>query len=113
MLPTFANQTVRIVRPGTKEVRGVPVFDWDNTTEHDVTKCSVQPASTSRNFASARVLNIQDAYTLYAQPGADIQAGDRVEVNGKTYSVDGDAEVWRSPTGRVSNVQFLLRRWEG
>lgn len=113
MLPSFAKQTVTVIRPGTKTARGVEVYDWTTATTHTVANVSVQPASTSRNFASARVLNIEDAHTLYANPGADIQPGDRIEANGKVYEIDGDVEIWTSPTGRVSNLQFTLRRWAG
>lgn len=113
MLPSFARESVTVSHPGTKTVRGVTVPDWTKATETTVTGCSVQPASTSRNFASARVLNIQDAFTLYAPPNAAIQPGDRVECSHGTFEVDGYPEPWTSPTGRVSHVQFTLRRWEG
>lgn len=113
MLPTFARETVTIIHPGTMADRGVTVPDWEHATRSTVAGCSVQPAGTSRTFASARVLNIQDAYTLYAPPGAPIVPGDRVECSAGRFETDGAPEIWTSPTGKVSHVQWTLRRWEG
>ena len=87
MLPTFARETVTIIHPGTMQDRGVIVPDWEHATRSTVAGCSVQPAGTSRTFASARVLNIQDAYTLYAPPGAPIVPGDRKVKNANFFPV--------------------------
>lgn len=113
MLPSFAREVITVERPGTKSDRGVMVPDWTVATVRTVGGCSVQPASTSRNFASARVLNVSDAWTLYAPPNADIRPGDRITCRAGVFETDGAAEAWDSPTGRVSNIQFSLRRWEG
>lgn len=113
MLPSFARETVTVIHPGTTTDRGTTVPDWSTATETPVTGCSVQPAGTSRNFASARVLSVQDAYTLYAPPGAPIAPGDRIRCKAGTFETDGAPEIWDSPTGRVTHVQWTLRRWEG
>ena len=113
MLPSFARETVTITRPGTKTERGVAIPDWEHATCSKVAGCSVQPAGSSRNFTSARVLAIEDGYTLFAPPGADIRPGDRVTCEAGTFETDGAPEIWRSPTGLVSHIQFALARWEG
>lgn len=113
MLPSFARETITRIRPATKTSRGVAVPDWEHASSATIAGCSVQPAGSSRNFTSARVLALEDAYTLFAPPGADIRPGDRVACEAGTFETDGAPEIWKSPTGRVSHIQFTLRRWEG
>ena len=111
-LPGWASQTVTIIHPGVKTSRGSEIKDWDNVTTAVVSKCSVQPASTSLT-QDGRVQGIYDGATAYLPPGTDIREGDRVVYNGLTYVVDGTPRAWRSATGLTSNVQVNLKRWSG
>ena len=112
MLPSWAKQTVTIIRPGTKIQRGSEVPDWDNATSFDVGGCSVQPASTSLS-QDGRVLGIFDGETCYMPPGTDVREGDRIVHDGNTYTVNGTPRRWQSATGLASHVQVNLQRWGG
>ena len=106
-LPSWASQTITVIRPGVKVERGSQMRDWDNVLEFDVSGCSIQPASTSL------VLGIEDGMTGFLPLNTDIREGDRVSFEGQTYELTGTPRVWHSATGRASYVQIGLRRWSG
>ena len=113
-LPSWANDSVTRIRPGTKESRGSTVPDWssDNVIEKTITGCSVQPATTTLS-QDGRVLGITDTWTCFFPPEADVAAGDKIRWNGKDYQLMGEPRIWTSPTGMVSSIQASLERWEG
>lgn len=113
MLPSFCNQTVTRIRPGTKESRGSTIPDWseDKISTKSITGCSVQPASTSLS-EDGRVLGISDLYTLFAPPDADIQAGDRISFDSKVYEIDGDVRV-QPAASMLQHIQVTLRCYHG
>ena len=111
-LPSWANDTVTRIRPGTIERRGSIEPDWGHATEAEISGCSMQPGSTTLSM-DGRVLGISDGYTCFFPPGADVQAGDRIRYEGATYTIMGDIRPWKSPTGLVSNLQAQLERWSG
>ena len=111
MLPSFCNDTVVRIRPATTESRGSTIFDWSNATVKEIRGCSMQPASTSLS-QDGRVLGIQDEYTLFAPPEADIEAGDRIRFKDKVYTIQGDVRVQPS-AGRLEHIQVTLRRYSG
>ena len=112
MLPSFCNQIVTRIRPSTVDSRGSTIFDWTNVNLLDIGGCSMQPASTSLT-EDGRVLGISDLYTLFAPPDADIEAGDRIQFNGKVYEINGDVRVQPSATGHLDHIQVTLRRYHG
>lgn len=114
MLPSFCNQSVTRIRPGTTTSRGSTIPDWstDKISTKVINGCSMQPASTSLS-EDGRVLGISDLYTLFAPPDADIQAGDRVQFNSKTYEIDGDVRIQPSATGTLDHINITLRRYHG
>lgn len=112
MLPSWANDTVTRVRPGTKDSRGSLIPDWSKATSLSITGCSMQPAGTSLS-QDGRVLAVSDGYTCYFPPGSDVIAGDKIQYDGKDYQIIGEPRVWNSPTGRVSSIQAQLERWTG
>lgn len=112
MLPSFCRDTVTRIRPGTKELRGSTVPDWSTVTTADIIGCSMQPAATSLS-QDGRVLGISDTYTLFAPPDADIEAGDRIQFQGKTYEIDGDVRMQPSATGRLDHLNITLKRYQG
>lgn len=113
MLPSFCNQVIVRIRPGTKTLRGSEVYDWDESKvdKLTITGCSIQPATTSLSM-DGRVLGINEQWTAYLPEGSDVKAGDRIEFEGKTYVINGDPKEWTAPA-RLSNIQLNLTRWEG
>lgn len=111
MLPSFCNQEIKRIRPGTKMIRGSEVPDWDKTQEITIKGCSVQPASTSLSL-DGRVLGLSDGYTAYIPEGSDVIAGDHIEFDGEIYEINGEPRKW---TGAISRSHILLNliRWEG
>lgn len=112
MLPSWANDTVTIIRPASIESRGSTVPDWSRATETQVSGCSVQPAGTSLS-QDGRVLGVMDGLTAYIPPGTDVQPGDRIRFDGEVYTIDGDPRSWKSATGAVSHILLNLKRWSG
>ena len=110
---SFCNQSIKIIRPGTKTVRGSEIPDWDEASEPvTVNNCSVQPVATALS-EDGRVLGLSDGLTVYVPSGTDVKAGDHIEVDGETYEINGVPRDWASPTGRVSNIQLNLKRYSG
>ena len=112
MIPSWCQQTIKIIRPGTKTERGSVVPDWEHASELiTVSGCSVQPASTSLSL-DGRVLGTSDGWTAYLPEGTDVRAGDHIVFEGNTYEIQGEPRVWTAPFTR-SHIQLNLMRWEG
>ena len=112
MLPSFANQTITVVRAKTTtSSRRSEVPDWANTEKTTVTGCSIQPASTSLS-QDGRILGIADGWTAYVPEGTDVQAGDHIELDGESYAINGEPRKWTGPS-RTSHIHLNLDRWEG
>lgn len=113
MLPSFCNQTVTRIRPGTKELRGSIVPDWDpaKVDRLMIKGCSVQPATTTLS-EDGRVLGITEQWTAYLPEGADVKAGDHIEFDGGVYAINGEPKKWTA-AARLSNIQLNLIRWKG
>lgn len=111
MLPTWANQSITIVRPKTQTVRGSTIPDWNGAQKTTVNGCSVQPASTSLS-QDGRVLGISEGWTAYVPEGTDVKAGDRIEFGGNTYTINGEPRKWTGAFTR-SHIQLNLMLWKG
>ena len=112
MLPSFFRHSVTRIRPGTKDVRGSSVPDWDNSTTAIIAGCSVQPASTSLS-QDGRVLGLLDGLTAFLPAGSDVMAGDRILYDGQLYKINGEPRIWPSASGGLDNIQLNLERWSG
>ena len=112
MLPSFCRDTVTRKRAQLVDSRGSKVLDWSNPTSATISGCSVQPSTTTRDF-DGRAIQVTEEWTLYAPPGSDIQAGDRIEWSSMTFEIDGAPMLWTSPTGRVSHIWARLKEWSG
>ena len=112
MLPSWAKDTVIRLRATIITQRGSEIPDWTNPNRLTITGCSMQPAGTSLT-KDGRVQGTSDGYSCFLPPGADVQAGDRIEYGGLVYTIMGEPRVWQSPTGRASNTQLQLERWYG
>lgn len=108
---SFFRQTIRRVRPGLKTERGSDVPDWNNADTLEIAGCSVQPGATSLS-QDGRTLAVTDGLTVYL-PVSDVQAGDRIAVDGKTYTLLGEPRTWISPSGKVTHMELSLQRWYG
>lgn len=113
MLPSFCNQEITRIRPGTTTSRGSTIPDWsqDKVNTLVIKGCSVQPATTSLS-QDGRVLGINEQWTAYLPEGSDVQAGDHILFDGETYEINGEPKKWTAPFTR-SNIQLNLTRWEG
>ena len=112
MLPRFCKDVVTVKRAEQVDKRGTTVLDWSSPTTFEISGCSVQPSTTSRDF-DGRALQVSEDWVLYAPPDADVQAGDRVEWHGSVFEINGSPMPWESPTGRVSHVWARLVEWRG
>ena len=112
MLPSFMKQIVTRIRPGSRELRGSTVPDWESASEIEISGCSMQPASTSLS-QDGRVVGIRDAWTLYAPADADIKEGDRIGHNEKVFTVAGVPREWPSASGALNHMEIPLERWSG
>lgn len=111
MLQSFWRQTITRIRPGTKSERGSTVYDWTNPDRLEIKECSVQPAGTSLT-QDGRVQGVMDGLTVYAPEDADVQAGDRIEYQGRVYTINGDPLIWPG-VARMQHMQLNLQRWRG
>lgn len=108
-------ETVSVVTAGeaTDPYSGEPVADWDSATFADVTGVAVEPRPSQEPAQDARNAVIS-GFTLYFPAGAAIDAGNRVIVRGRTYSVLGEPAVWRNPfTGWEPGMVVQVERTEG
>ena len=112
MLPSWANDEVTRIRPGTKESRGSTIPDWSQPNVLKISGCSVQPAQTTLS-QDGRVLGLTEGYTVFFPPGSDVKGGDKLTWNGQDFQIIGEPRQWNSPTGRVSSLQAAIERWAG
>jgi len=115
---SFMRDTVTVVRPWLKSVRGTQVRDWsitttgESATTHELNNVLITAQATMQD-RDGREINVTDQRRLRCMYDADIQPGDRIIWNGVTYEVDGDVFKTKSPTGRVSSTRCSIARWEG
>ena len=109
---SFFKDSVTRQRATIKKTNGMEYFDWSDPDEKVIPRVQVVPQTTSRVFEE-RVQQVTDRRTLRASYNADIEAGDRIIWEGKTYEIDGEVFHTSSPTGRVSSTRCNLVRWEG
>lgn len=112
MIPSWASQSITRLRAGTKIERGSEVPDWATATSLVISPVSVQPATSSVSI-DGRVLGLSDSYDVFCDLDADVKAGDHVIYEDETYMVMQEPRTWHSPTGRASNKQFTMTRWQG
>lgn len=111
MLPSFANETVTRLRPGAITERNSIFRDWTTATSKNIDGCHVQPDSTSSDF-SDRANSIL-TWTLWAPVDADVQKGDRIIAQGRTFDVVGVPYRWYSPRNAVDHMTCRMTEWEG
>ena len=112
----MADDIVRI-RPGTKpDGYGKDAPSWD---DDDVERTALLGAVAAPRTEPALDANARNGVVigldLYLPAGSpSIEATDRVEVRGQTYTVDGDPADWASAaTGLPVGQALALKRTEG
>lgn len=112
MLPSFVRGEATIMRPALVAERGSNVPDYGSCSTIANVRCSIQPASSTTDWASGEQGATVRA-AAYFDPGTDVRRGDVVESAGTRWLVDGIPHAWSSPTGRVSSITVQLVEWEG
>lgn len=108
----FATDTITVLRAVAAVDRyGDTISGWDTPTETDLVGCRVQPAAGPEDTVDRD--QITRRWLLFAPPGADILATDRIRWNGDDYDIDGELRRWSSPTGRLAHIEADLTRVEG
>lgn len=83
-------RTITVIRPAERDTNGDPLSPPD---PHSVDGVAIGWGETSTNY-DGREATVTDI-TLYCPAGADIRAGDRVDLDdGNRYIVDGQPKVW-------------------
>jgi hypothetical protein len=91
---------------------GAQVDDWALTpTEVLVKGCQVEPGTTQEYLLNRDQVLV--AWTVYAPPGTQVTAYNRVRFNGTVYTVYGNPAQWDSPSGRIDYVEIILQDWRG
>ena len=99
-----------VVDPYSGESTGV---DWSNPDELEIDGCAFNPGQSAEPTEVGRNAVITQP-EVYTEVGADVLAGDRLIVRGRTYEVDGDPSDWRSPfTGWEAGLTVTLKIVEG
>lgn len=73
---------------------------------HDVTGCAVLPRT---SHEEERGWVIVDGRMIIAPYGADVLATDKVEVDGKTWEVDGEPGDYENKRGQGKATMFYLK----
>lgn len=108
MITILGSDTVTVLRGRSRD-------NWGNLTGADaettVSGCSVQPLGGTEMTDRGEM--VVTNLTLFAPPGTDITATDRVRWLGSVYAVNGPPEAWHDRAGRQSHVQVQLKLTEG
>jgi len=86
---------------------GVRVRNWPAAARSEPVRASVQPDS-SDEATTGRQTAIT-SWRLFAGPGTDLLATDRVEWDGLVLEVDGEVARWKH-RGRPHHVEAVLKR---
>jgi len=102
-LPSFATQTVTVLRPATVDDHGDVVPDWSQTpTQIPLTGVSVSPP---RRRGQENAHSVTTELMLFA-PLVDLRDTDRIVYAGTTYAIRG--EVMRYETGVLDHIECHL-----
>jgi len=108
-LPSFASQTVTVLRPLTVNDHGDITPDWSQEpVTHLLTGCSVQPPRLPRTAVTSGGHEVFTDLVLYGPANADLQDTDRVVFDGDVYAVTG--AVHRYETGVIDHIEVFLHR---
>lgn len=119
-LPSFANDTVTILTPGTKRVQGADVDDWSigKVTTRTITGALVTPASTEELIGRGRDTTVDEQNVLLpltnedGTPVVPPASNEKIRIgNGHDYQVHGHVRDQPSPSGDLDHYAFVAERW--
>lgn len=87
------------------------VRDWDNAVALTLSECRIQPAGGGEKFDGRDAVITR--WRFLATGHVDVQSTDRIEHAGSMYEVDGEVELWPSPSGRLEHTQAMLQKVVG
>lgn len=73
--------------------------------------CQLQPLSSVEEIETGD--QVTSRWSLYGPAHLEASAVDRVIVEGITYELDGDLQLWRDLSGRPHHVEAVLRKVTG
>ncbi|NJQ04289.1 hypothetical protein [Streptomyces lonarensis] len=105
----------RLRAPETTDTYGNPTRDWSAAGRLEMPGWRVQPMQGSRATAAETIPRegLARMRRCFGPPGADVLTTDRVEWQGETWRIEGDVDLWRSPTGRLDHTELIISRMEG
>ena len=87
--------------------------DWTNPDSVTLAGFAIDPGGSHLAMTVNRE-QITTTPTMYGPFGADVLAGDRVRLRGRTWDVTGHRADWRNPyTGREAGASWPLQAVEG
>lgn len=95
-------ETVTVIRPPGRDNFGDPLPG--SATEFAVDGCLFAPGPSQEPGFAANTIDTDG--TIYAPPGADFLATDKVRIRGDVYTVVGKPQVWGS-SGVVVAVRLV------
>lgn len=106
---TFARDSIVRLRAPLVMDHGSPVANWDDASEVVLDDWLLQPGASLEDLTNRQGVSIE--WTAYGPYDADVIASDRIRLPSGDYSVIGEPERWKSPTGRLNAIKVLLQRW--
>ncbi len=104
---TFPVRSVTVRDRTGSDRNGVPL----PATTRQLDGCLLVPRSSSESTDLRDTVIV--GLTLFAPPGADVDAAMQVVVDGDVWEVDGEPGRWPVPAGWPFGVQVALKRQEG
>lgn len=114
MLPSFAQDTITILTPGTKRVHGADVVDWSPAavSTRTVEGCWCSPASTSEMADRGRDTTLDAWNVLLDSEAVPPTSQDKVLLpNGRDYRVQGEPTPEPSASGMLADWRLYLEKW--
>lgn len=117
---SFKNQTIVILKPNYVTERGDSIEDWTSPTRINQSGCRVQPrvrdevyfSGTNDSGGVSRNAVVR-AFVVFAPYDTPVTEYDKVEYEGRQYSVEGSVRPWRSVTGDLAHVEFVIEEVAG
>jgi len=104
MAKKIGSRTITVVRKPKVDRLAT---DTGTATEHDIEGCAVLPRT---SLEEGKGWVIVDGRTVIAPFGSDVLSGDRVEVDGKIWDVDGEPGDYEDKRGKGKATIFYLKR---
>lgn len=125
-IPHLAKQDITVLKPSTSLEWGQGVVDWDNPVEHVVPGCvdyalsgaeqvqGVDVSAGTRQVFMPLVMDEGLPKVRTADGGLiEVSGSDRIVRFGRVWEIVGEPGPQVSATGRVSNLDVLIKRWDG